>query len=515
MGRLFPPHNAEDPAIYKERVSRAFYFAYAGTIIDNIVAGLTHDPLSIAPEDDKSKEGGEAKELDPDLSKFLEDVSPKRGKRQPLPVLMLEAIREALIAKCGWILVDLPQTPEEYVVESRLDQERAGLLEPYAIKIDAEWVIHWQDDTNGELEWATLCDSEVRQDGFATEPYHRKTFTIYDRQGWVRYRLDFTPDNPPKADTPVPYLDEGAHPFDKVPLVRLKLPDGLWAMGKLESLAREHLNKRCAVAWAEYKSLFAVLYEFLAPEEVGIHPISQAQQDPDRAFSQVYGPGHSQERGHQDSAKYIGPDVAPFKEGRESCDQIMREMHRVFYSMALSANMDTAAIRRSGESKGKDDEKITIILKALGYFVREAVKDILELWKMASGNDGKDLGVRVTGGEKFDAVEVMKAIQEAVELMNGVPMKSPTFTKAFLFRLYKLVMGSELTDEELQQIREELEEAVSMEGVQLDDSMALQQMMEQAQNVPPDSDEDDDEDDQDDDDPPPQRNPPRVMKRMS
>lgn len=505
LTRIFPAHNAEDPAVYEERVKRAFYFAYAGTIIDNLVAGLNDDPISVSPEMSGDKDKDEVADLDGELKEFLEDVSPEGGQRQTMQRLLLEAIREALVTRVGWILVDLPQTPEEYVdpttaPQSLLDQERAGLLSPYAIGIEAEYVINWQDDSNGELEWAMVCDSELRQDSFDGVTYHRKTFTIYDRAGWRRYRIDYLPNKPPTPDTLVRFLDEGQLPFGKVPLVRIQLPEGLWAMGKLESLAKEHFNKRAAVSWAEFKSLFAILYEFLAPEEAGTQPVSTAQMDPNRALNQTFGPGHSQLRGHQDSASYVGPDVAPFKEGRESCSDVMREMHRVFYSMALSANMDSAAIKRSGDSKQRDDAKIEVILKGLAHFLREAVKDILVLWQKAK----REVDHRVGGGEEFQAADVMRAIEQAVELLNGVPMKSPTFKKAFLLKLYRVVMGEELTQDEWAEVRKELDEAINAETEMLEDpSMTAARLM--AAGEPEDEDDDDDEAGEDDDNDDPDR----------
>lgn len=511
LKRVFPPHTAESELIYQERCKRAFYFAYAGTIIDNLLGGLLEDPVTVTPQGTGDRAQDDRAELDPDLQAFLEDVSPTGGQRLTMQRLLIDALREALLTRRSWVLLDLPQTPEEYIgadspIQSRLDQEQAGLLDPYAVPIEAEYVTNWQDDTNGLLEWAIVCDSELRQDAFNADPYIRKTFTIYDREGWHRYRIDYLPDKPPKPTDLVPLLDAGKHTFQAVPLVRIELPEGLWAMGKLESLAREHFNKRAAVAWAEYKSLFAVLYEFLAPEEgSAMQPmVSQAQQDPARGVNQVRGQGYSQIRGHEDDARFVGPEVAPFAEGRESCADIMREMHRVLFSMSLSANMDRAALQRSGESKQSDDAKIAVILAALGHYMREALKDILALWQVAKG---RPLAVRVGGAEEFVAQDVRHAIETAVTLMNGVPMRSPTFKKAFLLKLYKLVLGEELTQQEWAEVRQELESAINAETELLEDPL-MTAMRALGTEEEGDSDDDgnpDDEDDDEDDDEPPGR----------
>lgn len=259
-------------------------------------------------------------------------------------------------------------------------------------------------------------------------------------------------------------IGNGKHTFGRVPVVRLKLPDGLCAMDKLESMAREHLNKRNALSWAEYKSLFALLYEFLAPEEsASTRPNSEAQQNPDRAIDGIRGQGYANERGHEDRAEFIGPPTAPFAEARESCEGIKREMYRVMHSMADSAEMNSSAVRRSGESKAQDGKSKDVILKAMGEKGRDIARDLMALLQIVKG----DVDHRIGGGDSFDNVDLMSKVLEAVELLNGVPMKSPTFLRIYLERLYSLVLKDGLTDKEKEQIRRELAEMITMEDLMM------------------------------------------------
>lgn len=484
MRRVFPPHANENPQVYDERCRRAFYFAYAGTIVDNLVGGLLEDPVNVAPPTGSSRDS----KLSEPLRAFTESLGPPHalGEELSFSLLLLQVIREALLVRCAWVLMDLPHSGEDVTEDmSLLDQEHLGLLRPYCLLVEAEWVINWQVDRMGELEWAVLCDREFRQDTLEGDPYIRDTYTIYDRQGWQRYQIDYQEGKEPRDDVIVPLVDEGVHDVDIVPMVRLKLPAGLWAMGKLESLSREHFNKRAAVSWAEFKSLFSMLYEFLAPEAGAtmIPKVSAAQQDPDRAVSQVRGQGYSQVRGHEDRAEFIGPPVGPFSEGRASCNEVMQEMHRVLYSMALSADMSNAALRRSGESKKSDDAKIAIILLALGDHMQKLGRSLVLLWQRFTGST-EDFAIR--GGREFNATDVQVAIENAVQLMNGVPQKSPTFTKAFLLKLYRLVLGEELEEEEWEEVRKELDEAITME----DQMLEAAAMVDQAAPADDDGDED-------------------------
>ncbi len=82
----------------------------------------------------------------------------------------------------------------------------------------------------------------------------REEFTYYDAAGWQRWQIAYPKDKRPKPQTPVDQIlgvvrTEGVDSFGRVPLICLELPEGLHAMGKLESIAAEHFNKACALSW--------------------------------------------------------------------------------------------------------------------------------------------------------------------------------------------------------------------------------------------------------------------------
>ena len=343
------------------------------------------------------------------------------------------------------------------------EQEERGLLEPYLTPIPAENVIEWVEE-DGDLEWLVVCDTESKRESIHhSRGMITKTFTIWSKASWSRYSITYSPKKPPKPDTPVPFVAEGVHPFGRVPFVCVKLPEGLRAMDKLESMAREHLNKRNALGWAEYKSLFALLYEFLGSEEgSSTEPVGMAQEDPDRALS-IKGQGHVNERGKDDSAMYVGPDTAPFSEARKSCDQIKSEMYRVMHAMADSVEMTSGAARRSGDSKAEDNRQKDVLLSEFGRFAREFVSGVMELLQLIKGDEQH----RVGGGDSFDTVDLMAKVAEAVELGNGLPMKSPTFLRLYLEKVYMMVLKGEVTDKERDVIRAELVRLINEEDMMM------------------------------------------------
>ena len=470
MKRLFPSHNAEAPSIYDERVRRAFYLNYAGSIINSLVSGLESDPVRLAVKGAKPDDPPEARKVDGWWTEWAQEVTAKGADlehRKSLHQIVCAAVLHACVKQSCWILADLPKVDEEVAqkVDSLAAQDALRLRDPYLCLLDAEAVTDWDTDDDGALNWAIVWGVERRRvDPSKGRGVYRHTWTIWDVEGWTRYQLDVDPRKLPGPNTFVPVVAKGEHPFERVPLLRFKLPDGLWAMGKLESVAREHLNKRSAASWAEYKSLFAVLYEFLGPEAPGAKvPVPEAQRDTKRAVNQVRGVAHTQRRGAGDDAKYVGPDTAPFKEARESCLELMREMHRLTATLAASANTDSAALQRSGESKADDRKDTEVVLEAFGTRGRALAQAIVDLVGVGRSEEP---GLDAVGLEAFNVGVVMDRINEAVALFAGVPILSATFKRIYLERLYQVALGDDADQDFLDAIHEELEQTCTQEQIE-------------------------------------------------
>lgn len=481
LKRLFPQNLHEDPAVYKARQARAHYFPYPGTIIDHMLAGLGSDPLTVSFHD--TDETGAVSKPPPaaawwgewvgdvtdeaeqpaDYGLTSDDDSDEDDEEggKPLHEFLVEVLREALQTRTAWVLVDLPEADPDAVIDSQLAAEQAGLHDPYLCLVPAEQVIDWRCDKRDRLEWVlTLTIEQPRVSPGDRRSKLLHTYTLWTEDVWAKYEILFDPRHPPHESaryTPV----VGAHGFGRVPFERLTLPDGLFAMGKLHSLAREHFNKRCAMGWAEFRSLFSQLYEFNAPEDPGGGlPVAEAQMDPNRATNQVRGVGYTQVRGDKDRAEYVGPPPEVFVAARDSCNDAMREMHRVMFSMALSANMDSKALNRSAESKGKDEATTSILLNAFGKILLKFARRLLVLASL--GRQEPVPKAQVSGLEDFDVESVTAAINEAVAFFSGVPQLSPLVKELYLAKTYQTVLTS-LTPEQVETMREQIRDGLSAE----------------------------------------------------
>lgn len=492
LERLFPKHTHEAPAIYEARKARAHYYPYAGTIIDHLLAGLGTDPLRVSFDEvddetgertiDKAAEWWErwvsdvtdSAERPSDYgltSKAGEDDDDDEGGTT-MHHFIVDVLREALQVRTAWVLADLPEVDPDDDARKPAPDPGDPLPDPYLCLVPAEQVIDWQTNARGELQWCIVMTQEqVRATPKDRRSEVRHTFIVWDAEAWAKYQIDVDPLQPPNDEQIVPEVGSGAHGFKRVPFERLTMPEGMHAMGKLHSLAREHFNKRCAMSWAEYKALFAVLYEYLGAEDKGGLPTATAQQDGNRATNQVRGQGFTQVRGADDRAEYVGPDTAPFTEARESCNDAMREMHRVMFSMALSANMDSAAVKRSGESKEQDGATTAVLLDAFGTLIRKFMRRLLVLASLGRGEAVPPS--RTEGLEQFDVAGVEDAIAQAVEFFNGVPQLSPLVKELALAKIYTKYLG-DVAPEQVTKIRE-----------QIRDGMQAEEDLKQMQLVPP------------------------------
>jgi hypothetical protein len=450
LEQLMPIHAGEEDLVYDERLKRAFYIPYFGQLVDFICAALASDPVKI-----ESNPKGD----DTFYSAFFANCLKPGGKRLSVNQLLREQVLTALLCRRSWVLVDLPSVEkDDPEPKSAFEEEQLGRLDAYALPVEPESVIDWERDDAGELEWANLCQVERARPSIDADRNHvRETYTIYDRQGWQRFLVEYDVDKgPPDAKKEIPPAAAGPHSFGRVPLVGLRLPFGLWAGNKLESIAREHFNKRNALSWGEYRSLFQMLAVMLEPQ----HATSELTEDPDRAVRQPVGPGRVMVLAGNDKVQYLSPAAEPFRVAMEDLAVLRDEMHRVMHQMALSVDNSGAALQRSAKSKQVDQGSTAVVLRDLGRRAREHLQAIYE---MVSLGRREKLDWSASGMDQFDEVSMDQFVTEA-SLVETISIPSQSFQADYKFELARrLVPGA--TDERLALYKSEIEKNTTAESV--------------------------------------------------
>jgi hypothetical protein len=455
MQRVFPQRRNEHNGIYETRKAMAFYTNYAGEIINHMLALLTSRPLRVASET----------ETDEFYKEFYENVAPHGKQRKSVPMLIRDLMLTAMQCRRAWALVELPKPEGQYA--SQAEQEAAGELEAWAVEIAPESVIDWNFDESGELEWALVMFKKQPRTGLLSS---RKEITecyyLYTRGAWAEWRISYQEGKPPKDTDPVNMVSSGPLSIPRVPLVCLELPEGLWVMSKLESICREHFNKRNALAWAEYKTLLPILYEFVDPGQMPM--LSGPGGSEDRAINQTRSVGHVQERqasaGGGDRVEWISPPDAPFAHALKSCDSLRDEMHRVVHEMALSADNSGKMLVRSGESKKQDSASLAVVLEALGEICREF---IVRLYYMIGEIRQDSESVWTSSGmDDFDTMSSTDVLNEEAILDTAVQIPSPTFKTIRKMILVKKLLGDSISEEDLAKIESEIKLHNSVESEQ-------------------------------------------------
>ncbi len=467
--KLFPQHHGETSAAYLERCRRAYYVNHLATVIDFIVAGLAQDPARLqAP----GAEDGKETKVDDFWVDFEADCSPEGGEKVPFAKLLRDQVQVGLLLGRWWTLVDLPDMGPDFMPASAADQREAGALDAYAIALPPETVIDWHAGKGGELTWVMTrtCD-ESRLDPGDDRDKVRLEFRLYTATEWALYVVEYSKAGAAGGGKGEPGDQEmiapsavGTHSFGRVPVIGCQLPDGLWAGNLIHSLAVEYLNKSCGLSWAEYKSLYQSLYEFLGPEISGVdNTVSQAQQDPKRTDRRPRGPGVIQIRGNEDDAKFVGPDTSGFSHSLESLQQIRDDIYRVTHQMKLSQDTKGAMVRRSADSKKVDDRGATVVLESLGGIARSHGTEVAD--RVAVGRS-EEPGWACEGMAQFESAELGEQLEQAV-LLEGVSIPSATYQRRRKLRLVRADLGEEATEEVMALVEKELEQAITQDQLMM------------------------------------------------
>lgn len=445
MARVFPQHAGEPPWVYAQRRARAIYVPYAGEILGDLVALLGADPLVVTAKP----------ALDPWYAGFVADVDRQRSS---LTTFAQNAVRTALTERVAWTLVDLPLAAPE-PLPSLADQERAGGLRAYLVALETDAVLDWEEDEEGKLTWACVRSVRATRTGPGDDRSDvLERFTVYYPDRWERYEVTYKAEKPPQPQRRVPLVAAGAHSFGAVPLVRLTMPAGLWALDKLAPLARAHLNLCSAIDWSQNKHLFPMMMAFLTPSD----PASPDEVNGSRATEQTYGTGYINTFASSDRVEYVTPDTGVYEHAMRRCDSIRDEQHRVTHAMALAVDNSAGAMGRSGDSKEEDRMSRWVVAREIGRIAREAVVEMMHLVAAGRGDALDEL--HVCGLEEFDAGEdVSEALAEGT-LLASLNMPSPTFRTVMLRSVAVRIARKAATPEELDTIRAELAAPKAAEG---------------------------------------------------
>ena len=410
--------------VYSERLSRAFYENYIGSIVDWYGATLfRREPILLfeGPNDAGRKFFGA----------FSDDCD-LRGTS--LTDFMRKRFIEALVHGTSYILVDFPKAPK--AVGSRAEEDELGVSRAYLVGYSPEELTNWSCDQNGQFEWVVLRNQRMRKDRPDGDWSTEITWTYYDREKFRTYRQI----QRREQGGDIQLVDSGFHGLAKqkrVPLFQLELQEGLWLMNRAASLQLEHFNKSNALSWALTMGLFAT-------------PVIYSE----RKWNQIVGESYYIQLGPGDKFGWTEPEGRVYEIASQNLTRLQEEIYRVCYLMQLGGPMNNAS--QSGLSKERDFSVTQEVLRSFGDSVKDVARRVLRAVEKAR-EDG--LRVDVSGLDEFDIGDFSTELDNAERLL-ALGIDSPTLKKQ-IFRKLALKYLCDVRQDIKEEIAGEIEQTTT------------------------------------------------------
>ncbi|MEQ1886691.1 MAG: hypothetical protein ABL967_16635 [Bryobacteraceae bacterium] len=381
--------------VYAERLGRVFYENYIGSIVDWYTATLfRREPVLTFEGKNEAGRGF--------FGSFVEDVD---RKGTSLADFFRKQFIEGLITGSGYVLVDFPKIDGQ--AGSRAEEDALGASRAYLVSYDAENLINWSRDAQGNYEWVVLRTSELKKDRVEDAEWRREQRWIYyDKETYRVYRERSGGTGASRAEL----IDEGTHGLAKlrrVPLFELRIPEGMCMLNRAGSLQLEHFNKSNALSWALTMGLFAM-------------PVVYSE----REWSQMVGESYYIQLGPDDKFGWTEPEGKVFQIAADNLRRLQEEIYRVCY-LAQAGGALTGGAQQSGLSKQLDFSITQEVLRAYGDAVKDQVKRVLKSIEAAREDE---IEVGVSGMDEFDIADFGVELENAKQLL-AMGVESPTLRK--------------------------------------------------------------------------------------
>ncbi|HUA18309.1 MAG TPA: hypothetical protein VMB25_06155 [Bryobacteraceae bacterium] len=406
--------------VYVERLSRSFYENYIGSIVDWYTATLFRREPVLAFE-------GKSDRARKFFGQFTEDCDLKGTN---LTEFFRKQFVEALICGKSCVLIDFPRLDRP--ADTRAEEDERGASRAYLLSYSADELINWSYDEHGHYQWIVLRTRSLRKDRIEEASWAEQTrWVYYDKERYRIYEVEHRGTDKGRIEL----VAEGQHGLAKqlrVPLIELRVSEGLWLLNKASSLQLEHFNKSNALGWALTMGLFAM-------------PVIYSERD----WNQVMGESYYIQLGPQDRFGWTEPQGNVYQIAAENLTRLQEEIYRVCYVTHAGGAL-SGSTAQSGVSKQRDYAITQEVLRAYGDAVKDCMKRVLRAVESAR-EDG--LGIDVSGMDEFDIGDFGAELEDAERLL-GLGINSATLRT----QVYKKLAFQFLSD-----VRQEVKDRIGRE----------------------------------------------------
>ncbi len=410
--------------VYSERLQRAFYQNYVGSIVDWYASTLFRREPSIQFQ-------GFLEAGDKFFPAFLDDCD-RKGTR--LATFFRQCFTDVLVTGRTHILIDFPRAAT--TPTNRAEEDAVGLSRAYLVQYQAESLINWSLDEHGEYEWIVLRQKIRRQPNINSPDFVEETYwRYYDRSGFQVYRrLERE-----GSESIISLVDSGPHAYsreNRVPLITMQVTDGLWLTNKAAHLQLEHFNKSNALAWAITMGLFAM-------------PVVYS----DREWNQIVGESYYIQLGPTDKFGWTEPDGKVYQIAATNLESLKEEIYRICYLSQASGEM-VSGHAQSALSKQMDFTITQEVLRAYGTTIKDCIRKVLNGICKARQDETT---VCVTGLDEVDISDFATELQDAKNLLQ-LGIESSTLKRQIYQRL-----ANKYLDDANQEVKDQITHEINVQ----------------------------------------------------
>jgi len=453
----------ETQQTYEYRIQRVSYINYFGQVVDYLVAALFEEELSVTAAGD-AKDPNTPGEL-PDKAFWPDFANDADRAGSPFAEVMRRIVTQALLFKRGVIYLDFPPVGAE--ITNRAQEEKTGAGRGYCWDegLDQQELLDWRIGDDGKWLWAiTMRKLIERLDPWNERTEYKCRFKCWYMEGGVakfvvlESKLHKIGD--PIGDNEIMFqVGEGTTSFNRIPIVVLELPDGLWAGNKIGALAEEHFQRRSDLFGAIGRNLIEIPWYRQGSEVRGVGEALPSATGEDEKRGEKTLQALLEKGivpiGDKDEIGYASPSGNAFSIADKSLQSLKEEIYLTVTAMALSLPNTASTVGRSGESKKEDSSSAEKVLGALGKFVRRATK---EVYSCLSDARREAVVWAVYGCSKFRLNERGELVDEALTV-ETIPIPSSTFQKEYKTSL-ALSLVPHCSPETRVQIQKEIDEGI-------------------------------------------------------
>jgi hypothetical protein len=383
----------EPAEVYQERVNRAFYENYIGSIVDWYASTLFRREPILTVEDTSLRSSKYYFEFFNDCDRNGNNITDFLRKR----------FIEALIFGKSFIALEFPKRQKTFT--SRLEEEALGADRGYLTAIHPTDVINWTHSPDGRTTRMTIRLEGDKQAGMFDVGRKQSRYLIYTETDYFIVEQDGG------TDGGVRVLETGPHACaseSRLPVFDITLSDGLWLVNKAAHLQLEHFNKSNSLSWSLGMALYAT-------------PVIYSKRD----WTTILGESYYIHLDPEDKFGWTEPEGNVYRIAMENLTRLQEEIYRTCYLMSQSRSWLSGSAQVSGNSKRADYQITQEVLRAYGDTVKDTLKRLLQTLIRVRKDD---LRISVSGLDEFEVGEFNEELDEAEKLLK-LGITSNTFRK--------------------------------------------------------------------------------------